>query len=435
MTTRSGKTSRLFLLLLAVLVIAGGWFGWHYISAEGPSQSGPGAHKGERQRPPGGGPGGPGGRRRFNPNQVTAVYADKASQADVAVFLDALGTVKANTSVTVTSRITGEMQKVFFREGQYVTAGQLLAQIDDRSYQATLAQYQGELAQNAALLKSAQATLTRYQQLAKEDSISIQAVQEQAATVGQYQGIVATDKAQIDAAKLDIEYAKIHSPISGYTGLLDVDQGNLVTADSTSIVTVTQINPITVTFNIPQAQLQPVLQGLRKKQLFEVTVFNQTGEQELAQGELTNISNSVDSDTGTVKLKAQFNNDNEILYPNQFVNVRMKVAQLTNAVVIPKAALQRNDEGDFVFIIAADNKVHKQTITTGPVDGEDRIVALTGVTAGDQLVTTGIDNLIEGSKVRVIKQRSHSESGNHNQQSKARMIQQRNNSEQRKDHQ
>lgn len=406
MTTRSSKTSRLGLLILAALVIGGGWYAWHYIHAEQPAH---GAQQGERQRPPGGGPGGPGGRRRFNPNQVTAVYADKASQADVAVYLDALGTVKANTSVTVTSRVTGEMQKVLFNEGQYVQAGDVMAQIDDRSYQATLAQYQGELAQNAALLKSAQATLERYQQLAKEDSISAQDVQEQAATVGQYQGLVATDKAQIVAARLDIEYAKIHAPISGYTGLLDVDQGNLVTADSTSIVTITQVNPIAVTFSIPQARLQSVLQGWRKNQSFQVFVFDQIGKQTLAQGKLANISNSVDSDTGTVKLKALFNNDNETLYPNQFVNVRMKIAQLNQAVVIPKAALQLNDSGDFVFVINADNSVHKQMVNVGPVADEDTIVALSGVKVGDKLVTTGIDNLIEGSKVKIIEQHKDNE--------------------------
>lgn len=409
MTTRSRKKSRLFLILLSALIIGGAWYGWHYIHAEQPMH---GAQKGDRQRPPGGGHGGGhggGDRKRFLGNQATAVYAGVATKADVAVYLEALGTVKANISVTVTSRITGEMQKVFFDEGQYVKAGKLLAQIDDRSYQATLAQYQGELAQNTALLKSAQTTLKRYQQLAKEASISVQDVEEQTATVGQYEGLVATDKAQIVAAKLDIDYAKIHAPISGYTGLLDVDQGNLVTADSTSIVTITQVNPITVTFNIPQAHLQNVLQGWRQQQSFQVTVLDQIGKQTLAQGKLTNISNSIDSDTGTVKLKALFNNDNEALYPNQFVNVRLQIAQLSQAVVIPKGALQLNDSGDFVFVINADNTVHKQTVNTGPVADEDHIVVLSGVNAGDKLVTTGIDNLIEGSKVKVIEQQNDNE--------------------------
>lgn len=392
MTTRSRKTSRLFLIIIAVLLISAGWFSSQYFNAAKPEA----AHQGKR----------PG--KRFNSNSITPVYAGTASKADVSVYLEALGTVEANASVTVTSRITGEMNKVFFTEGQYVKAGDLLAQIDDRSYQATLAEYKGELAQNKALLQSAQATLERYRKLAKQNSISAQDVQDQAAKVGQYQGIIATDKAKISSANLDIEYAKIRAPISGYTGLLNVDQGNLITNNTTSIVTITQVNPITVTFSIPQVHLQKVLQGLRSKKHFAVTVFNQTGQKKLAEGTLENISNSIDSDTGTIKLKAIFTNDDETLYPNQFVNVRMKIEQLSQVVIIPKAALQLNDNGDFVFVID-DNKVHKQSVTAGPVDGEDNIVALTGVKVGDQLVTTGIDNLVNGSKVSVIKQRKDNE--------------------------
>jgi len=398
MTIRSIQKSRFFLVILIMLIIGGSWYGWHSFSSEKNTDT----LQNKLPGPPHGGPGD--SRKGANKNQLTSVYADTANTANVAVYLDALGTVEADTSVTVTSRVTGEMTKVFFIEGQYVNAGDQLAQIDDRSYRATLAQYQGELAQNMALLKSAQATLRRYKNLAKENSISDQDVQEQAATVGQYQGIVATDKAQIASAQLDIEYAKIEAPISGYTGLLDVDQGNLITGDSTSIVTITQINPITVTFNIPQANLQEVLQGVRQKKAFPVILFNQTGEEKLAQGMLENISNSIDTDTGTITLQAVFNNDNEILYPNQFVNVRMQTKQLQQAVVIPKAAIQLNDAGNFVFIIGTDNKVHKQTVDTGPVYNEDQVVALSGVKSGERLVTTGVDNLVDGSKVKIMTQ-------------------------------
>lgn len=402
MTTRSGKTSRFFFLILVVLV-AGAWFGWQHFHAptSKPQQA-------NRIGPPGGGPpGGPG--RRFGGNQESPVYAGKAKTADVSVYIDALGTIKANASVTVTSRITGEMRQVFFKEGQFVNKGDLLAQVDDRSYQATLGQYQGELAQNTALLKSAKETLKRYQNLAKENSISVQDVQEQEATVGQYEGIVATDKAQIASAKLEIEYAKIHAPISGYIGLLEVDQGNLVTGDSTAITTITQIDPITATFSIPQANLQDVLQGLRKQQTFPVTLFDQTGKTQLATGKLTNISNSIDSTTGTIKLKAIFDNKDETLYPNQFVNVRLQVAELKQAVVIPKAALQLNDSGDFVFVIGKDNKVKKHMVQVGPADGEDYVVITSGVKVGDNLVTTGIDNLRDGSKVKVIESSKESQ--------------------------
>jgi len=388
-------------MFLTAVIIVGGWYGWKHFQTSSKTAA---SQHGDRPGPPGDRPGPPGGPgRRFGGSQNTPVYSGLASKADVAVYLDALGTVKANASVTVTSRVTGELRKVYFKEGQYVHKGDLIAQVDDRSYQATLAQYEGELAQNEALLASAKATLTRYKKLAKEDSISDQDVQEQTATVGQYEGIIATDKAQLSSAKLNINYAKINAPIDGYTGLLEVDQGNLISSDSTAITTITQTNPITTTFNIPQANLQEVLQGLRQNKVFPVTLYDQTGQTLLATGELKNISNSIDSDTGTVKLKAVFANDEGKLYPNQFVNVRLKVQELQQAVIIPKAALQLNDSGDFVFVIDANNKVHKHMVKVGPVDGEDKVVVFSGVEAGDQLVTTGIDNLSEGSTVKVIE--------------------------------
>ncbi|MBJ7554862.1 MdtA/MuxA family multidrug efflux RND transporter periplasmic adaptor subunit [Marinomonas spartinae] len=396
MTTRSSIKFRLLLTLLIAIVVAGGWYGWHYLQTPDKKTSQSDSHEG--------GSGKKAGKagHHFGGNRTTPVYAGVAKQADVAVYLNALGTVKANASVTVTSRVTGELKKVYFQEGQYVKQGELIAQIDDRSYQATLAQNEGALAQNEALLHNAKTTLARYQKLAKENSISVQDVQEQMATVGQYEGIVATAKAQIISAKLNIAYAKIKAPISGYIGLLEVDQGNLISSDSTAITTITQTNPITATFSIPQQHLQEVLQGLRRHQEFPVTLFDQTGAKTLATGKLTNISNSIDSDTGTIKLKALFSNDNEALYPNQFVNVRLQVKELKHAIVIPKAALQLNDNGDFVFVIGPDNKVKKHMVEAGPVDGVDWVVILSGVQAGDKLVTTGIDNLSDGSTVKII---------------------------------
>ena len=381
-------------MFLTAVIIVGGWYSWkHFQTSPKTAMS----QQGDRKGPPGA------RGHRFGGNQSTPVYAGFAKQTDVDVYLYALGTVKANASVTVTSRVTGELKDVYFKEGQYVKKGEVIAQIDDRSYQATLAQNEGELAQNEALLDSAKTTLARYKKLAKENSISVQDVQEQTATVGQYNGIVASAKAQISSAKLDIEYAKIKAPISGYTGLLEVDEGNLISSDSTSITTITQTNPITATFNIPQVHLQQVLQGLRHHQVFPVTLFNQTGDTLLATGELKNISNSIDSDTGTVKLKAVFTNDDETLYPNQFVNVRLQIQQLKQAVVIPKAALQLNENGDFVFVIDADDTVKKRSVKVGPVHGEDQVVIVSGVKVGEKLVTTGIDNLRDGSKVTVIE--------------------------------
>ncbi|MFM2486139.1 MdtA/MuxA family multidrug efflux RND transporter periplasmic adaptor subunit [Celerinatantimonas yamalensis] len=335
-------------------------------------------------------------------NMTVPVYAGVTSSSDVSVYLHALGTVVANASVTVTSRATGALEKLYFTEGQYVKKGQLLASLDDRGFQATLAQYQGELAQNQALLKDAQLTLTRYQGLYREDSLSQQDLQEQTAKVGQYQGMVQSDKAQIDSARLNIDYTQIRAPISGYTGLRSVDPGNLVNSNDTELVTITQTQPIAVTFNIPQTNIPDVLHGLRHGQSFAVSVFNQTGSKELAQGKLKFMSNKIDSTTGTVKLKALFENSQQQLYPNQFVNVRLRIKQLHNVVVVPKAAVQLSDDGDFVFVIDKNNKVHRQVVTTGPIDGVDRIVITSGVKTGEQVVTTGVDNLSNGSVVSII---------------------------------
>ncbi|CAG8999931.1 MAG: Multidrug resistance protein MdtA [Candidatus Celerinatantimonas neptuna] len=397
--SRLGKY-RFPIVIIFVLIVIAGWFLWQHDHASSSKQQETthAAHPGRRPHPGGSGP-----------NQITSVYTNFASHANVHVYLHALGTVEANKTVTVTSRVTGELMKVFFTEGQFVKKGQRLAQIDDRSYRATLAQYLGELSQNKAQLKSAKLTLTRYRRLYQQKSLSEQDLQDQIASVGQYRGAVEADQAQVDSARLSIEYADIRSPISGYTGLLSTDTGNLVSADSTTIVTITQVNPIAVTFSLPQANIPDILAGLRHGHSFKVDAFNQTGNKQLASGLLKYMSNQIDTDTGTVKLKALFNNKNERLYPNQFVNIRLKLKTLKNAVVISKAALQLNDHGDFVFVVDKSSHVKKHLVKVGPSDGEDRVVILSGVKAGNQLVTTGIDNLSDGSKVQVItKNKAHS---------------------------
>lgn len=399
-SSRLGKFR--FPIIIVILIVIGGWFLWQHEHASSSKQSAAessthSAHMGRGRHPNGQGP------------RVTSVYTGFATHANVAVYLHALGTVEANKTVTVTSRVTGELMKVFFTEGQFVKKGQRLAQIDDRSYKATLAQYLGELSQDKAQLESAELTLIRYRRLYQQKSLSKQDLQDQIASVGQYRGAVESDQAQVDSARLNIEYADIRSPISGYTGLLNTDTGNLVSSDDTTIVTVTQVNPIAVTFSLPQANIPDILPGLRHAISFHVQAFNQTGKKQLASGLLKYMSNQIDTDTGTVKLKALFNNKNETLYPNQFVNVRLKLKTLENAIVIPKAALQLNDHGDFVFVVDKTSHVKKRQVSAGPSDGDDRVVILSGVKSGEQLVTTGIDNLSDGSKVDVItKNKDHS---------------------------
>lgn len=386
---RSGFSRWLkWLLVLLVLLIAAGVI-WRVAG-------------GKRGAAPGDLP--PGGHRGAAPmsGPATLVHSGVAATADVPVYLNALGTVIPNASVTVTSRVAGQLQQVFFTEGQKVSAGQLLAQIDPRSYQATLAQYQGDLSQNQALLHSAQLTLARYKKLAAQDSLSRQDLDSQIATVGQYQGAVAADQAQIASAKLDIEYARITSPISGRVGLRLVDPGNMVqTSDTTGIVVVTQMQPAAVTFSVPQSYIAQLTRALRNGQSLPATAFDQDNSTILAQGEVKYISNQIDTSTGTIELKASFPNQDEALFANQFVNLRLQTDTLKNATVIPAQALQLSSDGSFVFIINKDNSVTRKAVTTGPALGEDRQAILQGVAAGDRLVTEGIDRLTNGSKVQL----------------------------------
>ncbi|WP_394517149.1 MdtA/MuxA family multidrug efflux RND transporter periplasmic adaptor subunit [Pantoea sp. SGAir0175] len=386
---RSGFSRWLkWLLVLLVLLIAAGVI-WRVAG-------------GKRGAAPGDLP--PGGHRGAAPmsGPATLVHSGVAATADVPVYLNALGTVIPNASVTVTSRVAGQLQQVFFTEGQKVSAGQLLAQIDPRSYQATLAQYQGDLSQNQALLHSAQLTLARYKKLAAQDSLSRQDLDSQIATVGQYQGAVAADQAQIASAKLDIEYARITSPISGRVGLRLVDPGNMVqTSDTTGIVVVTQMQPAAVTFSVPQSYIAQLTRALRNGQSLPATAFDQDNSSVLAQGEVKYISNQIDTSTGTIELKASFPNQDEALFANQFVNLRLQTDTLKNATVIPAQALQLSSDGSFVFIINKDNSVTRKAVTTGPALGEDRQAILQGVAPGDRLVTEGIDRLTNGSKVQL----------------------------------
>ncbi|WAH60581.1 efflux RND transporter periplasmic adaptor subunit [Pseudomonas silvicola] len=384
-------------LVLVLLIAAAIGAAFVYVRHT-PATSQPAEAGAARPSGPGGRHGGPG----MDANATVSVAVGTAGVADVPVIQQALGTVIPNYSVTVTSRVDGELQAVYFTEGQYVKKGQLLAQIDPRAYQATLDQYQGDLAQNQALLKSAQLTAERYKRLFAKDSLAKQDLDTQVATVGQYAGAVKADLAQIDAAKLNLIYAKIVSPIDGYVGLRLVDPGNIVTSGSTTgIVTVTQTNPIAVTFSVPQAQLATLLPKVRKGEALAVQALDQMGNAPLANGTLKFISNEIDTSTGSIKLKALFDNPDEKLYPNQFVNVKLTTDTLHNAVVVPSAAVQLSSDGEFLYVVK-DGKVQRRTIKVGPALGEQTVITQ-GVAQGEQVVTRGIDHLREGSKVEVEK--------------------------------
>jgi multidrug efflux system membrane fusion protein len=342
--------------------------------------------------------------KRPQRNPVTPVQVAASQRADVPVYFNALGTVVANYTVTVTSRVDGILDKVYFTEGQKVEKGQLLAQIDPRAYQSTLKQYQGALEQNQALLKSARATLDRYQKLYADDSLSRQDLESQQATVGQYSGLVKTDQAQIDSARLSLQYARITAPISGYVGLRLTDPGNMVhSTDTTGIVSITQSQPIAVTFSLPEANVQDVLPLLRKGKALPVQAYDRQRTTVLASGTVKFISNQIDSTTGTIKLKAMFDNQDEHLYPNQFVNIRLQTTTLPQAIIVPSAAVQLGNQGSYVYQVNADNTVSKKLVTVGPAHG-DWVVVSTGLTAGSRVVTAGIDHLHDGAKVEPLTQ-------------------------------
>src|SRR5476649_387546 len=396
-SSRSKNRNRLWLVIAVIIAaILVGYFAFHHSnSGSGSAEKHAGAGRGGMR----GGMHGAG-----MAGAVTPVQAGKAEQADVPVYLRALGTVVANATVTVTSRVDGQLMKVYFTEGQKVEQGQLLAQIDPRSYQATLEQYQGSLAQNQALSRSAELTLARYRKLYAQDSLARQDLESQIATAGQYAGAMKAGQAQIDAAKLNLEFAKITAPVSGHVGLRLVDPGNMVSSSATTgIVTITQTQPIAVTFSVPQSNQQTLLKALRGGQQLPTTAFDQDGSDVLGQGKLQFISNEIDTSTGSIKLKALFDNDDEKLYPNQFVNARLQVGTLEKATVIPAAALQLSAAGDFVYVIKPDNTVERRQVKSGPPFGDDKVAVLTGIQPGEQVVTTGIDRLNDGSKVQIVE--------------------------------
>lgn len=342
-------------------------------------------------------------KRNGPPESTTSVQVATASQSNVPVILSALGTVTASQTVSVTSRIEGHLQEVYFKEGQYVQKGELLAKVDTRSYEATLQQYQGQLAEDQAQLNSAKLTLARYKRLYAQDSIAKQDLDTQTATTAQYEGAIKADLGQIASAKLNIEYGRIEAPISGYIGIRSVDVGNLVSTDSsTAIATITQTKPIAVVFSIPQTKLDEVVQPIRNGGKLVVKAYDQQGKTVLAEGSVGVISNEIDSTTGTVKLKATFNNDDNKLFPNQFVNVKLQTGELNNAIVVPSAAVQASTAGQYVFVIDQKSVAHKVMVKVGPQTEDGKTAILSGVTAGQKVVTTGVDSLGNGSKVNIV---------------------------------
>lgn len=340
--------------------------------------------------------------RRFDPSQrALPVVAVPARKGSIDVYLDALGTVTPRGMVTVKPRVDGQLMRVHFAEGQTVKAGDLLAEIDPRPFQVQLAQAEGQMAKDQALLGNARQDLERYRTLLAQDSISKQQVDTQESLVRQYQGTLQADQAAIDSAKLSLAYSRVTAPIGGRVGLRQVDPGNVVKAsDANGIVVIAQLSPIAVVFPIPEDSLPRVLKRLATGEAIPVEAWDRDRKAKLATGKLLTVDNQIDTTTGTVKLKAEFANADLALFPNQFVNVRMLVETLADATLVPSAAIQRGAPGTFVYVVGDDRSVAVKPVKLGPVQGETTAIA-GGVAPGEVVVVDGADKLREGAKVEL----------------------------------
>jgi multidrug efflux system membrane fusion protein len=336
---------------------------------------------------------------RAQQSAAVPVGTATVQKGDMPVTLSGLGTVTPLATVTVKTQINGYLVSVAFQEGQHVKAGQFLAQIDPRPYQVALEQAQAQLAKDQASLKDAELDLKRYTTLVAQNSIATQTRDTQVATVGQDRAQVQLDQAQIDAQKLNLTYCHIISPVTGRVGLRQVDPGNYVqTSDTNGIVVVTQLQPISVIFTLPEDNLPQVLQQLHAGATLQTTAYDRTGTTELATGKLETIDNEIDTTTGTVKLRAIFDNPQETLFPNQFVNVKLLVQTQQGVDIVPTAAIQRGAPGTFVYLVKPDHTVAVQKVKLGPSDGQ-RVVILTGLQPGQSVVDDGADRLKDGAKV------------------------------------
>ena len=386
------RTTKILIGLVVVAALAvGGYYYWQWRMTPSPTAAA-GATKGRS-----GGPGGASAR--------TPVVASAATQGDIDVIVNGLGTVTPLRTVTVRSRVDGELVRVLFEEGQIVKQGQLLAEIDARPSQVQLEQAQGQLARDRALLENARLDLERYKTLFQQDSIAKQQVDTQASLVRQYEGAIRVDASQVENARLQLAYARISAPISGRLGLRLVDPGNIVRAgDTTGMVVITQLEPISVLYTVPQDLLPAVMKRLQSGDQIGVEAWDREQKTKLADGMLASTDNQVDPQTGTVKLKAQFPNTDRALFPNQFVNVRMKLDTLHDMVLVPAAAVQRGAQGMFVYIVQPDNTVALRPVKLGPADGPRQSIA-DGLKPGEQVVTDGTDRLRPGSQVEVASAR------------------------------
>lgn len=392
------RTKRLLILALTLVGLVALGFGIRaYLAHEARAATGKGA--GESGGKPGGKEGG-GKEGAGGPDRVVPVVAAKVEARDVPIYLEGLGTVAAYNTVTVKSQVEGRIDKITFEEGQTVHRGDLLAQIDPRPFNIQLQTANAGLARDQATLRAHQATLARILDLRKDGLASQQQADDEQAAVAQSEATLKSDQAQIGAARLQLDYARITSPIDGVTGVRQIDQGNIVhPGDATGIVVVTQLDPITVLFTLPQDDLPRISKKMADTKL-SVEAWSREGEISLGKGEVTLIDNQINQATATIKLKSVFPNPARALWPNQFVKARLLLDVRKGALVLPAPAVQRGPQGTFVYVIEKDQKANPRPIKVASMQGDLALIA-EGLTAGDQVVVDGQFQLRPGSKVAV----------------------------------
>ena len=339
-----------------------------------------------------------GGGRNAAPMSIVPEVVGKG---DIGINLNALGTVTSLATVTIRTQISGYLMKIDFKEGDEVKKGDLLAEIDSRPYEATLAQARGQLARDEAMLKGAQVDLARYQGLAAQNAVPHQTLDTQVALVAQDQGTVEADRAAVKSAEVNLQYCRIVSPLDGRVGLRLVDQGNYVTpGDANGLVVITQLQPISVLFPVPEDNLQAISKRIQAGAVLPAAAYDRSGATKIADGTLQTFDSQIDPTTGTIKLRAQFSNETEVLYPNQFVNIRLLLDTHKDVTTISTAGVQRGVPGTFVYLVNADSTVSVRPVKLGVTDG-DRVEVISGLAPGDRIVIDGADKLRDGAKINV----------------------------------